>query len=587
MPSTTWYDRATVYALDVKRFADSDGDGIGDFRGLTDRLDYLSDLGISALWLLPFYPSPWRDNGYDVADYCDVDERLGGLDEFEAFVDAAHDRDMRVITDLVVNHTSDQHPWFQQARADPDSEYRDFYVWCDDPPQHATDGGAAMPPGANEESETTVTAGTGADASAATGARDGAGAGAAAETAGSSMFPGEVEDARVWSYDEEADAHYYHRFYPFQPELNVANPAVREAIGEIIGFWLDRGVDGFRLDAATLMIQPKGVETATEDPFDLLGELKRYATDRRTDAVMVAEADDAPANLESYVDGGGMDSLLNFALGAAIFEALATESAGPLTDAFATLPELSAGRWGNFLRNHDELNLATLPPSRREAVYDAFAPNSEMRIFERGIRRRLAPMLDGDRDRIELAHALLFSMPGTPVLYYGDELGMGEDLSLPGRDAVRTPMQWSDEANAGFSSAPASSLISPPVSEGPFAASQVNVAAQEDDPDSLLAWMRNLVTTRAAHSAFAEAQGRVVETDTDAFVVRYDHSNGAMVCLLNLTPGSVTVDLETSRAASEVVLGDSTVESGDAGLRVGLAGYGYAWLTLGDGENGA
>jgi maltose alpha-D-glucosyltransferase/alpha-amylase len=370
-----WYENATFYAIDMEAFADGNGDGIGDFAGLTDRLDYLEGLGVDCLWLLPFYLSPNRDNGYDVADYYGVDDRHGTLGEFVEFVREADRRGIRVIVDLVVNHTSDQHPWFQQARSDPDSEYRDYYVWREDPPD---DPDPHRGP----------------------------------------VFPGE-EDA-VWSYDEEAEAFYYHRFYHFQPDLNTANPDVREEIRKIMGFWLQLGVSGFRVDAATLMIDNKGglESTKLEDPHGVLKDMRHFVERR----------------------GDEMNVLLNFLLDAYLVLALAEQEAEPIRKVLDLLPDPPAEcQWANFLRNYDELNVGRLPPEDQQNVFEAFAPDEEMRIYGRGIRRRLASMLEGDRDRIELAYSLLFSLPGTPLLIYGDEIGMGDDLSLPGRGAGSDP----------------------------------------------------------------------------------------------------------------------------------------------------
>ncbi|WP_433631340.1 alpha-amylase family protein [Halomicrococcus sp. NG-SE-24] len=390
----SWYQDATVYSVDLKAFRDADGDGIGDFQGLTESLDYFSRLGIDCIWLLPFYPTPGRDNGYDVMDYYGVDSRLGTLGDFVEFVRAAESRGIRVVVDLVVNHTSDQHPWFQAAREDPDSKYRDFYLWADEEPDLHPDRGP--------------------------------------------IFPGEED--HVWSYDEAADAYYYHRFYHFQPDLNVANPAVREEVKKIIGFWLELGVDGFRIDAAGLLTQTKGLaEGPLDDPHGFLREMREFVSRRRSDAVLLAEADRPPAELGEYFgDGDEMHLLLNFQLNARLVLALARGESAPLAYVLDELPDPPEGAgWANFLRNLEELNIGALTEAEQADVYEAFAPDEDMRIYDRGIRRRLAPILDGDRDRIELAYSLLFSLPGTPVVVYGDEMGMGEDLNQPGRFAVR------------------------------------------------------------------------------------------------------------------------------------------------------
>jgi maltose alpha-D-glucosyltransferase/alpha-amylase len=420
-----WYENATFYAIDVEAFADGNGDGIGDFAGLTDRLDYLEGLGVDCLWLLPFYLSPNRDNGYDVADYYGVDDRHGTLGEFVEFVREADRRGIRVIVDLVVNHTSDQHPWFQQARSDPDSEYRDYYVWHDDPPDEP-------------------------------------------DPRRGPVFPGEEES--VWSYDEVAEAFYYHRFYHFQPDLNLANSDVREEIRKIMGFWLQLGVSGFRVDAATLMIDNKGglESTKLEDPYGVLKDMRHFVERRGDDAILLAEADDAPEHLADYFgDGDEMNVLFNFLLDAYLVLALAEQEAEPIRKVLDLLPDPPAEcQWANFLRNYDELNIGRLPESDQQTVFETFAPEEDMRIYGRGIRRRLAPMLDGDRARIELAYSLLFSLPGTPLIVYGDEIGMGTSRSPAGTRFVlrcsgrTTPTAGSRRPIRRTSCAPSSPAVS-------------------------------------------------------------------------------------------------------------------------------
>ncbi|QLG63595.1 alpha-amylase family protein [Halorarum salinum] len=539
----TWFKNAVVYALDVEAFNDSNGDGVGDFPGLMEKLDYLDRLGVSALWLLPFYPTPNRDNGYDVKDYYGVDPRLGTLGDFVEFMDEADAHGIRVIADLVVNHTSDEHPWFRKARSDPESPYRDYYVWIDEPPPEDPERGT--------------------------------------------VFPGEVEDERVWTYDEEAEAYYYHRFYPFQPDLNLANPDVRSEIYRIMKFWLELGVAGFRIDAATLMIQPKppSVEKL-DDPHEVLRSLKRHAVSRRTDAVLLAEADDAPGELESYFgDGAEMDLLMNFVLNAHMIAALATERAAPLVEGLERLPPADVGQWMNFLRNYDELNIGRLPPDVRAEVFDRFAPEPNMRIYGRGIRRRLAPMLEGDERRIKLAFSLLFSMPGTPMLLYGDEIGMGEDLSLPGRTSVRTPMQWTDEENAGFSTAPAEELVLPVVSGGPFGYGTVNVATQRAEAESLLNWMERLIATRRESREIGEGTFSVIGAENPcAFAHRYDYNGNSVVCVHNLADETCSLEFDLELVQGDALyplLGTAEHTRHDDGTcRVTLDGYGYIWLRL-------
>lgn len=417
-----WYKNAIIYSLDVETFMDGNGDGVGDFIGLTKRLNYLSGLGVTCLWLLPFYPSPNRDNGYDVMDYYNVDPRLGTLGDFVEFMHQAREHGIRVIIDLVVNHTSDQHPWFQSARADKNSKYRDYYVWSNNPPKDTKD---------------------------------------------KIVFPGVQEG--IWEYDEQAGAYYLHRFYKEQPDLNTANPEVREEIRKILGFWLELGVSGFRIDAAPFLIEPLGIEDAKlEELRSLLPEMREFVSQRRGDAVLLAEANVPPDQIPVYFgDGDKMHMLFNFLLNQYMFLALARKQAAPLIEGLKLLPDSPhIGQWVNFVRHHDELTLDRLTKDKQEEIFAAFAPDENMQIYGHGIRRRLPPMLGGDRRRLELVYSLLFSLPGTPLLRYGEEIGMGDDLSLEGRTSVRTPMQWSSEPNGGFSTAQQDALPQPVISQG-------------------------------------------------------------------------------------------------------------------------
>jgi maltose alpha-D-glucosyltransferase/alpha-amylase len=536
-----WYDRATIYALDVELFNDADGDGVGDFQGLIDRLDYLNRLGVSALWLLPFYGTPNRDNGYDVSDYYAVDDRLGTLGDFVDFVHEAEDRGIHVIVDLVVNHTSDQHPWFQQAREDPDSKYRDYYVWRDEIPEEHEDRG--------------------------------------------SVFPGEVEPERVWTYDDVADAYYYHRFYPFQPDLNVRNPAVRDEIRQIMEFYLELGVSGFRVDAATLMIEQKDPDgPELDDPHDILREMKEVVLRHRGDGILLAEADDDPEHLDDYFgeNRNEMDLLLNFVLHAHLLHGLATESAGPIHEGLDRLPDVPGrGKWANFLGNFDELNIGRLAREAQHEVYEHFAPEPDMRIYGRGIRRRLASILGGDRKRIELALSVLFSLPGVPLLIYGTEIGMGEDLSQPGRTSVRTPMQWSAEKNGGFSDASVEDLVRPVIEEGEFGTENVSVAAQRADPNSLLNWTERLIATRNESPEIVHGRFQVIDTGVDSVLAfRYDWNGDSVLCVHNLAddPVSAALDLNLEGAYVYPVIGDADLEPDDGTYRMSLDAYGTGWF---------
>ncbi|WP_206054808.1 alpha-amylase family protein [Nitrosococcus wardiae] len=536
-----WYKDAIVYCLDVDTYMDANGDGIGDFKGLAQRVDHIAGLGATCLWLLPFYPSPNRDDGYDVKDYYAVDPRLGTLGDFVEFIHYAHERGLRVIIDLVVNHTSDQHPWFQAARKDKDSPYRDYYVWSETKPADAEEG---------------------------------------------VVFPGRQE--AIWTYDEEAEAYYFHRFYKHQPDLNIANPAVREEIRKIMGFWLQLGISGFRVDAAPFLIELKGIQNATvKDPYNYLREFREFLQWRRGDAILLAEANVAMDKVPSYFgDGTKLHMLFNFLLNQYLFLALTRKQAAPLIEGLHKLPPLPhTGQWANFLRNHDELNLGRLSKAQREEIFQALAPEKRMQIYGRGIRRRLPPMFDGDQKRIRLAYSLMFSLPGTPVLRYGEEIGMGDDLSLSDRNSVRTPMQWSNEKNGGFSSAPEENLIRPVIKNSQYGYEQLNMIRQEYDPDSLLNWIERLMHTRKENPEFGFGHCRIAKTgDPAVFAHTCEWEEGIVLAVHNLSdqPRTVTLDLSDYKANQLLdILGDHKYSSITNGApRIELQGYGFRWFQL-------
>src|SRR5438034_8293120 len=407
MINDLWYKNAVIYCLSVGTYMDADGDGTGDFRGLMRRLDYLHGLGVTAIWLMPFQSTACRDDGYDVADYYNVDPRYGTLGDFIAFTHGAKQRGIRVLIDLVVNHTSDQHPWFKQARSDPNSRYRNWYVWSKKKPKQASKG---------------------------------------------MVFPGVQKT--TWTYDHEAKAWYFHRFYDFQPDLNTSHPEVQAEILKIMGFWIQLGVSGFRMDAVPFIIATKGPDVRKpEEQYDMLRMFREFLQWRQGDAIVLAEANVLPdTDLEYFGDDGDrMHMMFNFQVNQNLFYALASADTRPLVKALkATKPRPATAQWGLFLRNHDELDLGRLTKAQRELVFKEFAPDKNMQLYDRGIRRRLAPMLGGDRRRLELAYSLLCTLPGTPVIRYGDEIGMGDNLDLPERNCARTPMQWSTEPHAGF-----------------------------------------------------------------------------------------------------------------------------------------
>ncbi len=533
-----WYKGAVVYSLDVDSFQDSNGDGIGDFRGLSQRLDYLASLGVTCLWLLPFYPTPNRDNGYDVMDYYGVDPRLGTLGDFVELMHRARGRGIRVLVDLVVNHTSDQHPWFQSARADPESPYRDYYVWSKTLPRNWNQG---------------------------------------------MVFPG-YQDS-IWTWDEVAGAYYLHRFYAHQPDLNIANPAVREEICRIMGFWLELGVSGFRLDAAPFLIEMKGSPEPGEDQYAYLREFRDFLSWRRGDAILLAEANVSREKVSQYFgDDARLHMLFAFLVNQYLFLALARQVAAPLAQGLRMLPvPPMTGQWANFLRNHDELDLGRLSEEDRRKVFEEFGPEPRMQLYDRGLRRRLPPMLGGDRRRIEMAYSLMFSLPGTPVLRYGVEIGMGEDLSLPERESVRTAMQWSDEPNAGFSTAPAGRLGRTVVSDGDFGYERVNVAAHQRDPKSLLHWMERLVRARKQCPEIGWGSWEALETgDPAVFALRSTWEGSSVITVHNLADRDAAVRLSLDGHLSLYeLLGDRPYEVVDSSQEIKLEPYGYRWFRLG------
>jgi maltose alpha-D-glucosyltransferase/alpha-amylase len=541
-----WYKEAVVYCIQVALFQDSNDDGCGDLPGLTGRLDYLSRLGVTCLWLNPIHPSPQRDEGYDVSDYYGIDPRIGDLGDFAELTFQARARGMRVIIDLVVNHTSDQHPWFVSARSDPSSPYRDFYVWSVEEPADRRQG---------------------------------------------IVFPG--EQTETWTFDKQAGEWFYHRFYDFQPDLNWRNPAVRAEIKKVMTFWLQMGVSGFRIDAAPFVLEQvsAGVDPAPKD-FTILDVWREDVQWRAGDAVLLCEANVGPTDIPKYT-GATMEGpndrahmLFSFLLNARLWLALAREQAEAVIESLADLPSLqNMAQWATFLRNHDELDLSRLTDEQRKDVFRAFAPRADMQLYGRGIRRRLASMLGGDRRHIELAYALQFSMPGTPVLRYGEEIGMGEDLALPGRDAIRTPMQWDDGPNGGFSGAPAAELLAPVALTGKFGARKVSVRDQQSDPDSLLRWFEQLIGTLRECPEIGVGTWSVLPLPGFPTVLahKFEAPEGSILLLHNLADSPVTVDVGKQKEVDRPweILADGPYPRPDARLKnLELRGWGYRWIRL-------
>ncbi|GGK52767.1 alpha-amylase family protein [Haloarcula sebkhae] len=531
-----WHEDAVIYTLDVKTFNDSDGDGWGDFQGLIEKLDYIEDLGVTCLWLRPFYPSPLRDNGYDVADYYSVHDRMGTPADFRELTDRAHDRGIRVLTDLVFNHTSTDHGWFQRAREDPDSKYHDYYLWT----SHVDD---------------------------------------AYQT--SNIFP-DREDG-VWSYDEVADKHYFHQFYHHQPDLNVSNPAVRDEIHDVMRFWLDQGADGFRIDAAHPMLLPKGHNGTTEG-IGLFKELKRVVTAAKDHAVLIAEADDQPEHLDYYFgDGEAFDLMFNFVLNAHMVYGVGVRDAWPLHRANEVLPDISgAGQWANFLRNHDEWNLLKLPQEALEHAREYFGPgDGSSWIFGRGHRLRLADLFGHDHDRIAMAHSLLFAYPGTPVVLSGDEIGMGSDLWLDERESVRTPMQWDDSENGGFSTAGREDCYNPLVVGTEYSFEHINVADQQSDPDSLLSRIQHIIAARKRSPELSDGDLHLAESGhKDVLVHRVDTDDTAFIFAHNFADEyrESVLQWEVPDADTSKQLGDGGYHIEDDGVTFLLDPCDYVWL---------
>ncbi|MDN5571090.1 MAG: alpha-amylase family protein [Propionibacteriaceae bacterium] len=541
--SDLWWKSAIVYCLDIETYLDANGDGCGDLGGLAQRIDYLAQLGINTLWLMPFYPSPDRDDGYDVKDFYGIDPRLGNHGEFVEVVRTAHDRGIRVIVDLLVNHTSDQHPWFKESRTSKDNPYRDYYVWRD------TDPG---------------------------------------DTSDEVVFP-DQEDG-IWTRDDRTGEWYLHHFYSHQPDLNMANPQVMDEILRAVGFWLELGVDGFRVDAVPFLAQDASntpTKTMAVDPHEVMKQLRAFVTRRRGDAMMLGEVNVPHAQQRQFFGADAGDELhmmFDFIAMQATYLSLARQDARPLAKALTSRPRIHPTcQWATFLRNHDELTLDKLTDSQRQEVFDAFGPQKEMQVYDRGLKRRLPPMLGGDPRRIRMAYALMFALPGTPTLYYGEEIGMGEDLAADGRMAVRTPMQWDAGPNGGFSSAAPRKLIQR-VAGGGYGPEHVNLADQEHDPDSLWSFFRELIAVRRRRQEFGWGEFEVIEQPERAVLAhRISLADSSVVALHNLGADPVTVTLPSVLTGNDVLedlLDGDAVLPHEGELTVALAGYGFRWLRV-------
>jgi maltose alpha-D-glucosyltransferase/alpha-amylase len=504
-----WYKDAVIYQLHVKSFRDANADGIGDFAGLRFKLDHIQELGATCIWLLPFYPSPLKDDGYDIADYYAINANYGTLDDFKAFLDDAHSRGLKVITELVINHTSDMHPWFERARTAPrGSPERDFYVWSDT---------------ATEYPDTRI------------------------------IFT-DTEKSN-WAWDPVANQFYWHRFFSHQPDLNFDNPLVLEAVIEVMRFWLALGVDGMRLDAVPYLIEREGTNCENlPETHAVLKKLRAAMDAEFKDRIFLAEANAWPSIVRGYFgDGDECHMAFHFPLMPRMYMALRKEDSTPIRDIMAQMPEIPAeSQWAIFLRNHDELTLEMVTDEERDYMHREYALDPRMRI-NGGIRRRLAPLLDNGRRQIELMNALLMSLPGTPVIYYGDEIGMGDNVYLGDRNGVRTPMQWTGDRNAGFSEADSAALVSPLIVDAPYSYHAVNVHAQQRTKTSLLRWMQRLLKVRRLEPAFGRGSFDALpasNTKVLAFVRR--HEQDVILCVNNLSRFAQYVELDLGEFAGAI-----------------------------------
>jgi maltose alpha-D-glucosyltransferase/alpha-amylase len=539
-----WWKNAVIYCLDVQTFCDGDGDGIGDFAGLTSKVDYLAGLGVTCIWLMPFYPTADKDDGYDVAEHYGIDPRFGTFGDFTEFVRTARDRGMRVIVDLVVNHTSDQHRWFQQARHSRESRFRDFYVWRDEIPDDGPQG---------------------------------------------EVFPG--RQGGLWSWDPVAEQYYLHRFYGHQPDLNVTSAAVRDEIRKLIGFWLAQDLAGFRVDAVPFLLEVDGsTDPMHLDPHEYLRDLRAFLSRRTGEAVLLGEVNLPADDQRAYFgdeDGDELHLLFDFLLMQATHLALARCDAEPIRKALrARRPVPSEGAWATFLRNHDELTLDKLRPREREEVFAAFGPEPEMQLYGRGLRRRLPPMFNGDQRRLRMAYGLMFALPGTPTIFYGEEIGMGENLALDERLAVRTPMQWTGGPTAGFSTAPPDGLCRPLPTDARFAPDAVNVQAQRTDPDSLLNWFERTIRLRKELPEIGWGECTVLDVGaTEVLALHHEWHGRALVTMHNLAPRAATArlaagDVGDARHLDDLHQPGTPVHQRGGRFRVHLPAFGQRWLRV-------
>jgi maltose alpha-D-glucosyltransferase / alpha-amylase len=535
-----WFKTAVFYEIHIRGFFDGNGDGSGDFRGLTEKLDYLQWLGVDCIWLLPFYRSPLRDGGYDISDFTQVNPEYGGVDDVKEFIDAAHARRIRVIADLVMNHTSADHPWFQEARSAPDSPKRDWYVWSNADDRYP-------------EARIIFT---------------------------------DTESSN-WTWDPVAEQYYWHRFFSHQPDLNYANPEVQEAMLEVLRFWLDLGLDGFRLDAVPYLFERDGTNGENlPETHAYLQRVRREVDEHYPDRVLLAEANQWPADVVEYFGGGDECHMaFHFPVMPRMFMAVRREEAAPIYEILAQTPAIPDNcQWGLFLRNHDELTLEMVTDEERDYMYAEYAKDPRMKL-NLGIRRRLAPLLDNGRDEMELMTAILFSLPGSPVLYYGDEIAMGDNVFLGDRDGVRTPMQWTGDRNGGFSRADFAQLYAPPLMDPVYGYQAVNVEAQLRISTSLLRWLRRFIAMRKEHPVFGFGTYEPIETSNRrifAHLRRWEDDH--VLCVHNLARSAQAVELDLSehegRFPVELFGRSRFPRVGELPYLLTLAPRGFYWFQL-------
>ncbi len=541
MPDPQWYKDAVIYQLHVKSFFDANDDGIGDFPGLIEKLDYLAEIGVTAIWLLPFYPSPRRDDGYDISEYRGVHPEYGTTRDVRHFIEEAHARGLRVITELVINHTSDQHPWFQRARkAKPGSAARNFYVWSDDDKKYS----------------------------------------------GTRIIFIDTEKSN-WTWDEEANAYYWHRFYSHQPDLNFDNPRVFQSLMSVMRYWLDMGVDGLRLDAVPYLVERDGTNNENlPETHAILKRMREYIDQHYPDRMLLAEANQWPEDIQEYFgDGDECHMVFHFPLMPRMYMAIAQEDRFPITDIIRQTPDIpDTCQWAIFLRNHDELTLEMVTDKERDYLWNVYASDRRARL-NLGIRRRLAPLLERDLRRIELMNSLLLSMPGTPIIYYGDEIGMGDNIHLGDRDGVRTPMQWSPDRNGGFSRCDPASLVSPVIMDPLYGYEAVNVEAQWRDPHSLLNWLRRMLVVRRGHRAFGRGALRFL-TPQNRKILAYlrEFEGETLLCVANVSRTAQAVELDLSefdgRTPVELLGGTAFPKIGQLSYLLTLQPFGFYWFQL-------